>query len=276
MNHTQHRLLVPVDFSEIAVNAVNYALELAPTFQCGITLLHIVDDAEYKPKGEAKMAEFVAQFSTEVPIKTFVLPGNLFEDIAKAAELLEVYMVVLGTPELSGFEYLFGSNALRIVTSASAPFLITQAQAPQASFDNIVVPIDLSADDRQILSLVIQASRLFRSKIHLFVAHHSDEFQRNNTYRNEQFAHRYLDEHDVHYTTIHAEGKNSFDKELLEYADLISANMIALVNHKEVGFLNMLGKNFDQNIITNPMGIPVMIMNASELKKITDIFDVFV
>lgn len=275
MNKMDHRLLVPVDFSEISVNAVNYALGLAPAFNCGVVLLHVVDDEEYKEKGEREMEKFRAQFNTEISIKTFVIPGNLFEDIAKAAELLEVYMVIMGTSGLKGLQYLFGSHALRIVTSATAPFLITQEQPPRPKIETIVVPVDLASEDKHILSLALQSARLFDAKIHLFVAHHTDEFSRNNTYRNEKFAHRFLDDHDIHYTTIHAEGKNSFDKEILEYSDLVSADMIAVVNHKETGFLNVFGKNFDQNLITNDNGIPVLVMNANEHKKLTDIFDVF-
>ncbi len=269
------RLLIPVDFSHIAANAVEYAIGLAPEFQAGISLLHVVDNEEQTLEAEKKMEEFRAQFNTDVPIKQHILIGNLFEDIAKAAELLEVYMVVMGTSGLKGLQYLFGSHALKIVTSARVPFLITQEDPPKPEIKNIVVPIDLSSEDKQILSLALQASRLFEAKVHLFVAHHTDEFQRNRTYRNEQFAHRYLDDHQVHYTTIHAEGKTDFASELLEYSELIDANLIAAVNHKEQGFMNLLGRNFDQKIITNNAKIPTLVMNAHQHKRLTDVFDVF-
>lgn len=271
-----HRLLVPVDFSTIAANAVQYALELAPKFNTGVALLHIVSDEEYIPENEVKMAQFLKGFKgTDVSIKTFVHKGNLFDDIAKAAEFLEVYMVVMGTSGLKGLQYLFGSKALRIVTSATAPFLITQEEPPKAEINTMLVPIDLAKEDKQILSLAVQASILFKSKIHLFVARHEDEFSRNKTFRNENFAHKYLDGHNIHYTTVHAEGKKDFANELLDYADLISADLIAMVNHKEEGFLNLLGANFDQTVITNQSGTPVLVMNAQQHNKLTDIFNVF-
>lgn len=268
-------LLVPVDFSEIAENATKYALELAPTFQCGVALLHVVESEDYTSDAQVKMDEFAAKFTTDVELKTFIIAGDLFEDISKAAELLEAYMVVMGTSGLKGLQYLFGSHALKIVTSARAPFLITQEDPGKPQIENIVVPIDLAKEDKEILSLALQSARLFRAKIHLFVAHHNDEFFRNKTYRNEKFAHKYLDDHNVHYITVHAEGKHNFDKELLEYADLVNSGLIAIMNHQETGFLNLLGKNFDQNIITNDFKIPVLVVNAHQHKKITDIFDVF-
>ena len=269
------RLLVPVDFSDVAANAVEYAIGLAPEFQCGVALLHVVDDEDKTLQAEKEMARFAARFNSGVEIKTYILVGNLFEDIAKAAELLEVYAVVMGTSGLKGLQYLFGSHALRIITSARSPFLITQENPPKPDINTIVVPIDLAAEDKQILSLALQSARLFEAKIHLFVAHHTDEFQRNRTFRNEKFAHKYLDDHNIHYTTVHAEGKHEFSKEFLEYADLISADLLAVVNHKEQGFLNLLGRNFDQNVITNAHKIPVLVMNAHQHKRLTDIFDVF-
>lgn len=276
MKKIEHKILVPVDFSTASLNAVEYALHLAPSFACGITLLHLVEDEEYKERGEREMFEFLKNFNSDVSIKTFVLCGEILQDIAKAAELLEVYMVVMGTHKLSGLDFLFGSKALKIVTSASSPFLMTQEDSKFDSINNIVVPIDLASEDKHILSLALQSARLFNSKIHLFIAHHEDEFSRNNTFRNEQFAKKFLTDHEVHFTTVHAEGKNAFDTEILEYAELINAELITVVNHKETGFLNLFGKNFDQNLVGNSFGIPVLIMNANEHKKITDIFDVFV
>lgn len=269
------RLLVPVDFSDIAANAVEYALGLAPEFGTGVSLLHVVQEDDQTLEAEKEMAKFMKRFDSPIEMKSFILVGNLFEDIAKAAELLEAYMVVMGTSGLRGMQYLFGSHALRIMTNARSPFLVTQEDPPKPDINTIVIPIDLSSEDKQVLSLAIQASRLFEAKIHLFVAHHTDEFQRNRTYRNEKFAHKYLDDHNVHYTTVHAEGKHDFDKELIEYADLVSADIITLVNHREQGFLNLLGKNFDQNVITNEFKIPVLVMNATQHKRLTDIFDVF-
>lgn len=270
------RLLVPVDFSKVAENAVRYALDLAPHFETGVALLHVVQEDEQTIQAEKDMERFAAKFnSSPIELKTFVIVGNLFEDIPKAAELLEAYMVVMGTSGLKGLQYLFGSHALRIMTNARAPFLVTQENPPKPDIQKIVVPIDLSTDDKQIMSLAIQASRLFNARIHLFVAHHTDEFQRNRTYRNEQFAHKYLNDHNVHHTTTHAEGSKDFDKELLDFAELISADLVTLVNHKEQGFLNLFGKNFDQNLITNDKGIPVLVLNAHHYKRLTDIFDVF-
>ncbi|KAB2809904.1 universal stress protein [Phaeocystidibacter luteus] len=269
------RLLVPVDFSDIAANAVEYALGLAPIFNCDVSLLHVVDDEDKTLEAERNMRSFVERFDSTGKLKTHILVGNLFEDIAKAAELLEAYTVVMGTSGLKGLQYLFGSHALRIVTHGRTPFLITQENPPKPDINTIVVPIDLSAEDKQILSLALQSARLFDAKIHLFVAHHTDEFSRNSTYRNEKFAHKYLDDHNVHYTTVHAEGKHEFSKEFLEYADLVNADLLTVVNHKEQGFLNLLGRNFDQNIITNEFKIPVLLMNAHQHKRLTDVFDVF-
>lgn len=270
------RLIVPVDFGEVAANAVNYALELAPQFETGVALLHVVPEDDQFHRAEIEMEKFKERFkSTDVELKSYILVGNLFEDIAKAAELLEAYMVVMGTSGLKGMQYLFGSHALRMMTNARTPFLVTQENPPKAEIHKIVVPIDLSTEDKRIMSLAIQASRLFEARIHLFVAHHKDEFSRNSTYRNEQFAHKYLNEHNVHHTTTHADGHKDFDKELLDFAELISADLVTLVNHKEQGFLNLLGKNFDQNLITNDKGIPVLVLNAHQYKKLNDIFDVF-
>lgn len=270
-----HKLLVPVDFREPSANAVKHALRLAPQFNTGIALLHIVADDSHKAEGREQMDNFVAGFKTDIPIKKIVQRGDLFEDIGQAADILEAYMIVMGTSGLRGLQYVFGSRALRIVTSATTPFMVVQTAPPRIEIKTMVVPVDLAREDKQILSLAIQATRLLGTKIHLFVAHHTDDFKRNDTYRNEKFAQRYLDEFNVEYTTVHAEGKHDFTRELLEYSDLVEAGLIGIVNHREEGFMNLLGNNFDQKIITNESEIPVLIINAYEHSRIKDIFDGF-
>lgn len=271
----EHKILVPVDFSHFSLNAFKHALRLAPKFETGIALLHIVEADGSKADALERLNQFAAQADTDIPIKKLVQRGDLYSDIGKAADLLEAYLIVMGTSGLQGIQYLFGSHALRIVTSATTPFLVVQTAPPKSTIHSMVVPIDLAREDKQILSLAIQASRLFGCHIHLFVAHHTDSFKKNDTYRNEKFAQRYLHEFGIEYTTAHAEGKHEYARELMEYAALIGADFIGIVNHREEGFMNLLGMGFDQKVITNTIEIPVLIINAHEHSKISGIFDGF-
>jgi len=53
---------------------------------------------------------------------------------------------------------------------------------------------------------------------------------------------------------------------------MVEADLIAIINHKEDGIKNLIGSNFDQQMITNKFNIPVLIMNYKQILKVYDLF----
>ena len=68
---------------------------------------------------------------------------------------------------------------------------------------------------------------------------------------------------------------DTFENELIRFSQNIGADMIAIVNHHEGGLTNLLGNNFDQNVITNDAKIPVLIANSVDNTTVDNIFGVF-
>lgn len=272
-----HKVLVPIDFSEVTENALKFAIGAARIFNTGIALLHIVNNESEKPAAEDRLNEVIYKYDyAGVPMKSYTKGGNIFDGIGEAANELECGLIIMGTHGLKGMQFLFGSHALKVVTHSEVPFIITQNRAPKNDdINSIVVPIDLGSDEKQVLTAVIKAAQSFKASVHLFVSKHSDEFQENAVNRNLSFAKRYLAEHGITYSSTRAGTTSDFDKQLIKFADSISADMIAIINHKEDGIKNLFGASFDQNVITNSAEIPVLIINSKDMTKIGSIFQVF-
>lgn len=273
-----HKILVPVDFSPITEISLEYALGAAKALNTGITLLHLVHNNDAKIEAEDKLNDLIYKYnSVGVNIRGLVRSGNIFDGIGQTSKDLKASLIFLGTHGIRGLQYVFGSHALKVVTHAETPFIITQDRLPKNDhINNIVVPIDLGVEEKQILTAVIQAARAFQATVHFFVSHHSDEFTAHAVNRNLAFAKRYLAEHNVEHTTTHATESGEFDEQTIRFANAQDADLIAIVNHKEDGFKNLFGTNFDQNIITNKAKIPVLILNTKSFSSIDDFFGVFV
>jgi len=54
-----HKVLVPIDFSEITENALKFAIGAAKIFDTGIALLHIVKNESEKPAAEDRLNELI-------------------------------------------------------------------------------------------------------------------------------------------------------------------------------------------------------------------------
>lgn len=136
-----NRILVPVDFSGSAGEALGYAVSLAKTMQARIVLLHVVEPAYagaepglgYMPQQvDAQQAaarklmrdvadEFIpAGFLEKMVLRT----GCPYYEITAAAKALNAGLIVITTHGRTGLSHvLMGSTAERVVRHAHCPVL---------------------------------------------------------------------------------------------------------------------------------------------------------
>ena len=55
-----------------------------------------------------------------------VCVGTIFEEIGKTASKQAAQLIIMGTHGATGLQKLFGSNAMKVITSSNTPFLIVQ------------------------------------------------------------------------------------------------------------------------------------------------------
>jgi len=136
------KILVPIDFSNLSMDALPYATLLARQFGAELILLHIVQwfpidhllGAEITnqtmvptiKQAEADLERLAADLrkSTEVKTSAVVREGMPHEAICQMAKSLGADLVVLTTHGYTGLKHvLLGSTAERVVRHASCPVL---------------------------------------------------------------------------------------------------------------------------------------------------------
>ena len=270
--------LVPTDFSKVGDCALNHAIKVAEISKASITLLHVVGKQEMlsDARMKLKLAKQRALDEYNFEVDTVARVGSIYEDIGDLAEELEVTLVIMGTHGLRGMQFITGSRALKIVTSAPTAFLIVQEKEIEKNgYDDIVVPLDLHKETKQKLSMVADMAKYFDSRVHLIVPGESDQFLKNQIARNLNYAENFFKEMGIPYTSRIGPGKKDFDDTIIEYATEIDADLISLMNLPEISLANLIGGHYVQNIITNKPHIPVLIMNPKKVSHIS-IFGAYV
>lgn len=263
---------MPTDFSKVGDCALNHAVKVARITNASITLLHVVGKQEMlgDARTKLKLARKRTMEEHSFEVDTVARVGSIYEDIGDLAEELEVTLVIMGTHGLRGMQFITGSRALKIVTSAPTPFIIVQEkQIEENGYDDIVVPLDLHKETKQKLSMVADMAKYFDSRVHLIVPGESDEFLKNQISRNLNFAESFFEEMDIPYTSRIGPGKKDFDDTIIEYATEIGADLISLMNLPGTSLSNLIGGNYVQNIITNKPHIPVLLMNPKKVSNIS-------
>jgi len=128
------KIIVPTDFSPAALNAVNYAADLALAIHAEIHLLHIyqipisvtetplvfISVEELRDNAEKKLAKLKKDLehitSGKLEIQTESRLGDLTDELENYCNTVQPFVVVMGTRGHSAVEKaLFGSNALSVI-----------------------------------------------------------------------------------------------------------------------------------------------------------------
>ncbi len=139
-------ILVPVDFSDCSLHALEYALRFAQQFGSRVTLLHVVEPALHPDsyliapafdgtnqnllQAARERLEDICEkrVGTRLHADTLVRMGRAYSEIPDTAKALGADLVVLGTHGYSGMKHvLLGSTAERVVRNAPCPVLTVRA-----------------------------------------------------------------------------------------------------------------------------------------------------
>jgi nucleotide-binding universal stress UspA family protein len=145
MAMASQRFLVPLDFSEYANYALEYAINLAGKLDAHVTLLHVIQpvplggadmgvtlpytylqdlEAEITQSMEACLARVTAA-GLEGDI--VVVHGVPFHEIIETAKTQTVDLIIMGTHGRTGLQHLLlGSVAEKVVRLAPCPVLVAR------------------------------------------------------------------------------------------------------------------------------------------------------
>lgn len=257
--------IVPHDFTAIADNALDHAIETAKTVnQAKIYLLHVVAKEKSIEVAQSKLQEIITQLNTSIEIVPFVRIGNIFDDIGDFASEHKADLIFMGTHGQHGWQHITGSHALKVITNSEIPFIVVQEKPIRVGgYDEIVVPLDLNKETKQKLAYVAEIAKYFKSRVHLITPDQTDEFFRNQMQANIQFSKKFFAERGIEVTTV-IKPVSGFDKEVVKHAVSIDADLIAIMNLNKNNFLGVITANYEQYIITNDAQIPALIVNPIE------------
>jgi nucleotide-binding universal stress UspA family protein len=140
------RILVPLDGSPLAEQALPHAVAQAGRFGAEIILLKVLDplpDPVFSSPAALRTAERAsAELASDylertaarlreegVPVQVSIVDGKPYLEIVSFAERQQIDMIVMSTRGHSGFSrWLLGSVADRVVRGATVPVLLVRCQ----------------------------------------------------------------------------------------------------------------------------------------------------
>ena len=271
-----NKVLIPIDFSATSKLALEHAAHVCKAFNAELHLVHIYKTStiDVLPNLTATSAslpdyeslrDMVIEELNEIGKKfgerynvgynIEVKTGSVSKGIIASATDSKSDIIIMGTHGVSGFEEFFiGSNAYRVVTSATVPVLTVQEAADHMGFENIVLPIDSTQHTRDKVSQAVSLAKSLGSKVHIaqLVTDAEDKAVLNLKVKQVE---EHLSHNDIPFETTVLEGSNITEM-TLTFSQTVKADLIAIMTDQETNTGFFVGE-YAQRIV-NHSKIPVL------------------
>lgn len=173
------KILVPTDFSENAMSAFLFALDLAPLWQAEVEVVHVFSIPDAQVLAGVQMHQTVEdwmdafihqglkQSGSKGEVKTRLLQGITEGQLIRASESPEVEAIIMGAEGSGGIgKKWFGSVAETVARQSSCPVLLVPEGMTYKGFRHILFASDYTAADPSMLDLLTRFAGLFHASIH--------------------------------------------------------------------------------------------------------------
>lgn len=207
-------IIVPTDFSPIATNAMNFAVDMAVNINASLLLLHVyqvpvsmtdvpivlVSADELKKESEAKLQEIKNALthitSGKIKVYTEATMGDVSDELEDVCKQTQPFAVIMGTRGTSGIERaLFGSTTLTAIRHLKWPVIVVP---PGKEYGSGIKKIGFACDfDKVIESTPIQfiknMVKEFGAELHVLNVDHEGRHFKPETPEESLMLHTLLD-----------------------------------------------------------------------------------
>ncbi|HER08869.1 MAG TPA: universal stress protein [Bacteroides sp.] len=263
MEKLERPIIVPWDFSQVAENAFQHAVNISKVLNREILLLHVVADKKDIEAKKKQIGESAVKMRKEYGKSPHfeIVTGSIFHAIGETASDMKAEMIIMGTHGRVGAQKLFGSKALKVVVSSRIPFLIVQDKPFREGFDTILLPIDFRQENKEKANWIYYLARNFGSKFIILKSKAKDKGFRRKILSNIKYIESFLKGHDVNYEIMTTTGKESFKKEIISFAKEHKADLILVMATRDIRWIDYMLGAPEQYLLANPENLPVMCMN---------------
>ncbi|SHH40890.1 universal stress protein [Winogradskyella jejuensis] len=271
------KILVPIDFSEHSENALETAAAIAKKHGSELYVLHMLELSNaiytassatlneegvfYYKLAEKKMNTFLDRnFLEGIEITPVIKHFKVFKEINEIIDAHNIDMIVMGSHGTSGVkDVIIGSNAERVVRYSNVPVLVVKHNPILVEFNTGIFATDFSED---AIEAYLRAKSTFEkldSKMHILYVNTPDNGFKSST-EIDVLVSKFLKRADGDletYPDVTVVSDYSVEKGILNYANNIGADLVAVATHGRRGLAHFFEGSISEDV-ANHSTLPVM------------------
>lgn len=275
------KILVPCDFSDTAVQAFKFAVDLANQSQGEIILLNVVElpvmhDTVLMPtlnfeeaflkdmrdSAEKNFEKMRTKWAKEGPkISSFIEYGPVNTVISRFVEAKRADLIVMGTKGSSGFkEFIIGSNTEKIVRWSPVPVIAVKKTLKPGAIKNIVFPNTLGHDHEDLVLKVKELQTFLKATLHLVYINTPGNFKKDVNTKAElkAFAKRFM----LKDFTLNVYNDMDQESGLANFIKEVKGDMVAMATHGRRGLAHLMSGSVAEDVV-NHIDCPIWTFKVS-------------
>jgi nucleotide-binding universal stress UspA family protein len=263
------RILVPCDFSDPAVQAFKFAVEVARKSGGEVILLHVIElpimsDSvlmptlsfeeafmkDMKAHAEKNFIKMKTKWAGDVKITTVIEYGSTTSSIRDFVQDNKIDLVVMGTHGATGMkEFFIGSNTEKIVRTSPVPVIALKGNTRVSAIKNIVFPNTLNLDQEELTLKVKALQNFFGASLHVLYVNTPSHFRRDVEVKKEMkaFAKRFM----LKDYTLTIFNDYTEEEGLRNFITETKADLVAMATHGRRGLNHLMSGSIAEDVVNH-------------------------
>jgi len=259
------RILVPTDFSDCAINAVDVAIQLAKKTKAEVHFLHTmytpVEWVKLPLEKELQHPEIKAAIGLAknelnklekraeklgVKASSMLVFDRGREEIEKHAKPAKYDLLVMGSHGVKGVKEIVGSNTQKVLRYSQVPVLVVKGKAKSFDYKTILFASDFSAEAHKCFKSVVAFAEILGAKIQLLYVNVPHLFR--ETEEIDQLMNSFVKKYPKLKLGMSTYNAFNEDRGIRRYANAIDADIIALGTHGKSGFTQLFTPSIAETV----------------------------
>jgi nucleotide-binding universal stress UspA family protein len=267
------KVLVGMDFSRGALNALDYSIDLSEKIESEILLLWVEpsgheNDQEPGQKNEIRhdakleLEHLICgkkKLHPDLNIKYKQRKGKIYKEFSSVAASGKFDLAIIGTHGIGGFEeFWVGSNAYKIISYCPCPVISIRTDYKKRGIINkIILPIDDYIDTTKKVPMAAMLALEYNAHIEILGIYETDLSSINR--KIDQYVtetKNYLESKKIEYHFSRCKSNNS-SHSIVNYAEKAEADLMVIMTDQNKATSDIIMGRRSQQIINNS-SIPVL------------------
>lgn len=266
-------IIIPTDFSPSAINAMNYAADMAIAINASILLFHVysvpismtdvpvmlvsVEDLEKNARFQMEELKQNLEhlISGKVPVSYETRLGDTVDELESLCERVQPFAVVMGARGATGLDALLGSTTLAAVRRLKWPVIcVPTGKEYGTGIHKIGLACDFKDVETTPAGTIKDVTENFHADLHVLNVDHKHENDNGNSNKETQLLQSMLESAKPVYDFIDHE---NVEEGISEFAEKNNLDLLIVIPKKHNFWERLFNKSSTKQLVSHSH-IPVM------------------